>query len=103
VGLSSSRAGWRIDRRRILIKNGVVDSALFFDGFGSIVDNTWKHMETYTALERRLQRDPAIYENFEYLTVRAREWTARHRAGTYPKGVARIKLADPPVSPERPI
>ena len=53
----------------------------------------WRRIAPVTALYRRKQGS-AVYENFEYITVLAEEWKAKHPHGTYPPGMRRIELKD---------
>jgi hypothetical protein len=77
-----------------LVKNGVVDETLFLDEYVTQVIGTWQRLEPYTALTRDATGDIGLWDNFEYLTVRARSFLAEHPT-TYPKGVPRIQLTNP--------
>jgi hypothetical protein len=74
-----------------LIKNGVVDEVLFLDQYCSNIVGGWKGLQDYTAFCRAISGDIGLWDNFEYLTVRARDFLARHPT-TYPNGVPRIAL-----------
>jgi len=74
-----------------LIKNGVVDNVLFLDQYCSNIISGWKGLEDYTAFCREITDDIGLWDNFEYLTIRARDFLSRHPT-TYPNGVPRIKL-----------
>lgn len=74
-----------------LVKNGVVDETLFLDQYCGSVVGTWKLLERYIAFLRELTDDIGLWDNFEYLTVRARDFLRKYPT-TYPKGVPRILL-----------
>ena len=76
-----------------LVKNRLVDERTFLDMFSRLVIHYWDLLEPAIALLRR-ERGPAQYENFEYLALLAREWKAKHPQGAYPKGRARLTIAD---------
>ena|ERR1700680_2038081 len=76
----------------MLCKNGIIDEVLFLDQYCTATNLMWNRMQSFIALARKVDNDPAVLENFEYLTVRSREWMARYPQGTYPKGVHRIPM-----------
>jgi hypothetical protein len=76
-----------------LVKNGIVDEYLLLDEYVTQVIAMWNRLEPYTALTRDVTGDMGLWDNFEYLTVRARAFIAAHPT-TYPKGVARIPLTN---------
>ncbi|MBV8170436.1 MAG: DUF4760 domain-containing protein [Candidatus Eremiobacteraeota bacterium] len=77
-----------------LVKNRVVDEDLFMDQYCQTVAGTWKRMEGYTALLRAATDDIGLWDNFEYLTVRARQYLVKYPT-TYPKHVPRIQVTNP--------
>ncbi|MGC2128951.1 MAG: hypothetical protein WA629_02540 [Candidatus Aquilonibacter sp.] len=77
----------------ILVRTGLVDRDTVLEFWGAILPGAWKRIAPVTAIYRRRQ-GPAVYENFEYITVLAQEWRAKHRNGTYPPGMRRIELKD---------
>jgi hypothetical protein len=78
----------------VLVKNGIVDEALFLDEYVTQVIGAWSTMESFVALIRDGSGDVGLWDNFEYLTVRARAFLEAHPT-TYPKGVPRIPLKNP--------
>ena len=76
-----------------LVKNRLVDKDLVLDMYFGQVLITWDTLLPITAIFRRDQ-GVGLWENFEYLTVLAREWDAAHKYGTYPAGMARIEVQD---------
>lgn len=77
----------------ILVRTGLVDRDTVLEFWGFILPGAWKRIAPVTAIYRR-QQGSAVYENFEYITVLAQEWRAKHRNGTYPPGMRRIELKD---------
>jgi hypothetical protein len=76
----------------ILVKTGLVDRDLVLEIWCGVVIRAWEGLAPITAIARR--ESDAVWENFEYLTVLAREWKAAHPKGTYPAGAQRIELND---------
>ncbi|MBV8081673.1 MAG: DUF4760 domain-containing protein [Candidatus Eremiobacteraeota bacterium] len=74
-----------------LVKNGVVDETLFLDQYCNSAVGTWKRLEPYMAFMRAVTNDIGLWDNFEFLTVRAREFLRKYPT-TYPKGVPRIEI-----------
>ena len=83
-----------------LVKNGVVDETLFLDQYCNSTVGTWKRLESYVAFMRAVTNDIGLWDNFEYLTVRSREFLRKYPT-TYPKGVPRIELESPWPVPSR--
>jgi hypothetical protein len=73
-----------------LVKHGLIPSEAFLDVYMTRVVGAWEIIEGIVPLART--RSPAIWENFEYLVVKAREWDAQHPGGAYPKGMPRLKI-----------
>jgi hypothetical protein len=78
----------------VLVKNGMVDETLYLDEFVTQVIGAWATLESFVALIRDGSGDVGLWDNFEYLTVRARAFLQAHPT-TYPKGVPRIPLKNP--------
>lgn len=76
-----------------LVRQGLISEAAFMDVYSSVVIRAWRIVEEITALRRR-KSGPAIWENFEYIFVRAQMWEDRYPSGAYPKAVPRAKIAD---------
>jgi hypothetical protein len=77
----------------LLVKTGLVDRDLMLEMWASVVIQSWERLTPVVAIYRRRVGD-ALWENFEYLTVLARQWIAAHPKGAYPAGVQRIELKD---------
>ena len=75
----------------IFAKSALVDRKYLLDMHGQTIIDAWIALVEFTAIARE-GIDPAIYENFEYLTVLAQDWIAKYPRGTYPPNVRRIDL-----------
>jgi hypothetical protein len=84
-----------------LVKNRLIPIDAFLDVYSYRVMQAWKVIEPVAALVRPHVGD-AVWENFEYLYVKAEEFAEKHGVnGTYPKHVRRLKL--PPFSVPAPV
>jgi len=75
------------------VKHGLIDERSLLDLGNDQIVGFWEILWPVTAL-RRERSGPAIYENFEYLAVRSRQWIARGPRGTYPPGMPRFADLD---------
>ena len=75
----------------ILMKHGVVDETMFLDRYSRNIRGTWRLLAPFIGFMRKVAADPAIYENFELLVVRAEEFDRAHPSA-YPAGVRRLDL-----------
>jgi hypothetical protein len=75
----------------LLTKSRLIDVDLLCDMHSQTIIQAWDALSEFTAIARE-QYGRAIYENFEYVTVLAQDWMAKHRAGTYPANVRRLDL-----------
>jgi hypothetical protein len=75
-----------------LVKYDFIDKAIALDMWSLVITINWERLAPFIARRRRISGRHAVWENFEYLTVLAREWITRHPDGVYPKGVVRIPL-----------
>jgi hypothetical protein len=83
----------------ILVKNGIVDKALFLDQYCWVIARDWNLLERFTAYSRAAAANDSIWENFEYLAVLSQDWLREHPS-MYPKGLRRLQLHNPwPVPP----
>lgn len=76
-----------------LIKHGLIPEEPFMDVYSARILSAWEVLEPVFAIARR-RGDPSLWENFEYLVVRSREWEKNYPGGAYPKGVPRLKYRD---------
>jgi hypothetical protein len=80
-----------------LLKHGILDEDLLFDNHAFLINSCWDSMAPALAIMRR-RLDDSLLENFEYLTVRTRQWLAAHPSA-YPIGTPRMPLADQWLTP----
>ncbi len=73
-----------------LVKHKLIPEEALLDVYAGRVDQAWSIVEGIVPLVRA-RSGKAVWENFEYLVVRAREWSAAHKDGAYPKGVPRLR------------
>lgn len=73
-----------------LVRNGIIDEAIFVDQYCGITLGAWKRLAAFTAFGREAG-DPNGWEYFEYLAVRSEDWLRAHPS-SYPKGVRRYPL-----------
>jgi len=78
----------------ILIKHHVVDRAIFLDRYSSTIVSMWCLLAPFLAFIRAVKRDPAVFENFEFLVVSSQDWEREHPV-SYPLGVRRLQLTNP--------
>lgn len=71
------------------IKYNLMDERSWLDVAGAQVVNAWDLLEP-AIKSTRGAHGLAIFENFEYIAVRARLWAQRHPDGYYPKGTPRM-------------
>jgi hypothetical protein len=71
-----------------MIRNGLTDQRIFLEQYADFVVTAWDAVEPLLRLRREATRSDTPWEDFEYLTVLARQWSASR--SSYPKGVARI-------------
>ena len=69
----------------------MVDRDLLLDMHGESITALWNALSEVMAISREAHGS-AVWENFEYLTVLAQDWIAKHPAGTYPANVRRIDV-----------
>jgi len=75
----------------ILMKHGVVDETMFLDRYSRNIRGTWRLLAPFIGFMRKVAVDPAIYENFELLVVRAEDFDRSHPS-VYPAGVRRLDV-----------
>ena len=70
-------------------KHGLLDERIFLDIVSAQVANAWKLAEPVIAI-LRATRDASVFENFEYLAVRSKQFSLKYPEGTYPAGLPRM-------------
>jgi hypothetical protein len=80
-----------------MVKHGLIMEDPFLDLGGASVVGHWNLLTTTIAIVR-VNRSPAVFENFEYLAAIGMRWLEQHPDGNYPKGLGRLPLPPPPKS-----
>jgi hypothetical protein len=75
-----------------LVKNKLIPEDEFMDIYDYRVLQAWEIVRPVVALRRMV--NSRLWENFEYLAARAKQYGENHRGGTYPKGAPRMDLSD---------
>ncbi|MGA8532804.1 MAG: hypothetical protein WB615_01705 [Candidatus Tumulicola sp.] len=73
------------------MKHKLIPAESLLDVYAGRIIDAWEIVEGVVPLVRK-RGGSAVWENFEYLAVRARNWNAQHPNGTYPKGVPRLQI-----------
>jgi len=73
-----------------LTKRRVIDRDVACDVFAYMVIRNWDAILPLTTHLRRTLDNPALWENFEYLTLLSKRFRANHRGGAYPSGEPRL-------------
>lgn len=79
------------ERLGSMVKYGLFWEELYFDN--SSPERFWQIVSPVIAIQRRVRGD-VLYENFEYLVARSREWDRRHANGNYPPHTQRLVVED---------
>jgi hypothetical protein len=74
-----------------LVKHKLIPEEALLDVYSGRVIQAWEIIEGIVPLVRK-RAGQAVWENFEYLVVQARQWNVQHATGAYPKGVPRLQL-----------
>lgn len=77
-----------------MVLQNVVTMRAVGDTYASVVDYAWTLCEPAIIYMRAVLHDEAVFESFEYLTVRSRQWMHDHPS-VYPPDVPRIATANP--------
>lgn len=94
-GTYERNAGWlqvgnRNERIGSLLKYRLIPEEPFLDVYANVVIQSWEMMLPITSVVR--SRSPGVWENFEYMYVRAKAFNERYEHGNYPKGVPRAQV-----------
>jgi hypothetical protein len=76
-----------------MVKHGFIQGDPFLDLASQVVSDDWDRLGVPIALMRR-KRGATLWENFEYLAARGREFMRRHPHGTFPPRMQRLPLPD---------
>lgn len=72
------------------VKRGVLDKNFTADMWGGIILTSWQRMTPMITNRRRVQKQPEIWQNFEYLAVVCQQFKERYPNGNYPKTAPRM-------------
>jgi len=72
------------------IKYGMIDGEQFLDLTNSYIIHTWNNLKEVVLLRRAAGGGNSMYENVEYLAVRALDFEKRFPEGNYPRGTRRL-------------
>ncbi|MGA9853434.1 MAG: hypothetical protein WBR15_10965 [Gammaproteobacteria bacterium] len=91
-------ASWRrlvnmFEMNGCLVKQGLIPGMPYLDVYALNVMQSWEAVEEVIAILRR-RFGPAVYENFEYLYMRAKAFGTKYPNGTYPRNMPRAVLKD---------
>jgi hypothetical protein len=73
-----------------IIKYGMVSEDQFLDLAAWYLESMWDQLREVVAIRRAATESSGEYENFEFLAVRAKAFSATHPSGNYPRGVERL-------------
>ena len=83
------------DQWGLYYRDGVIDRESFMRVNAQVISDYWGRLEPVIAIVASISGGTNnAFEQFEYLTVCARRWLARHPGGNYPTGAERIRIAD---------
>jgi len=91
VRLAAVQIGNLDEELAILVKAGIVDKSLFIDRYSGVIAGMWRRLADFIAFTRAISDDPAIWENFEYITVLAQDWNKTHPS-LYPHRVRHLEV-----------
>jgi hypothetical protein len=75
-----------------LVKHNLIPEEALLDVYSGRAIQAWKIIEPIVPLVRK-RGGRGVWENFEFLFVRANEWVKHHPEGVYPKGVPRVNIS----------
>jgi len=94
--------GNKYEELGILVKHRMIDETMCLDRFSRNIERAWSVLSPFVAFVRKVTDDAAIYENFEFLVVRAEDFH-HARASSYPAGIRRLNVESSwPVPPPAP-
>ncbi|HEY9180609.1 MAG TPA: hypothetical protein VIO32_07800 [Candidatus Baltobacteraceae bacterium] len=77
-----------------LVKHGMVDAMLACDVWYAQVVRSWDSLAPLIAT-KRARLGYALWEDFEYLTIRCKQFRKNYPNGTFPKHMKRLPLPEP--------
>jgi hypothetical protein len=76
-----------------LVMAGLIDPDLTCTIYGDDIVPTWDRLQPVTAILRR-EGGSAIWENFEYVAMVAKQRHKENPEGAYPRGAQRLQIED---------
>ncbi len=83
------------DQWGMCFRDGVIERESFLRINAGLISSMWTRLEPVVALLADPVHGNLSFQDFEYLTVHARRWLARHPAGDYPRRMERLPIALP--------
>ena len=74
-----------------LVKHDLIPEESLLDVYSGRIMQAWEIIEGVVPLVRK-RFGNGVWENFEFLVVRAGEWNQRYPNGTYPKSAPRLNI-----------
>ena len=83
------------DQQGMIVKHNMMHERLIMEygGGADVILRCWTNLRGVIAIRR--ERAPSVYQNFEYLAMRAQKWLARFPKGNYPSDEPRMPLDRP--------
>lgn len=78
-----------------MVKYGLIMKKPLLDLCCETVAAQWDRVGMPIAILREASKNPAFFENFEYLAALCKEWIQSHPQGAYPQDMARLPLPVP--------
>ncbi len=78
----------------VFVKHGALGRSITCDMWGYGILQSWDRLAPLIANRRHAAKNPALYENFEYLAVLSRRFRQRYPTGAYPRDVPHMPAAD---------
>lgn len=78
----------------VMVKHGALDKSITCDMWGSIILGCWERLAPFIINLRYTTKNPAFYENFEYLALISSQFKARYPNGTYPRRLPRMPTVE---------
>lgn len=72
------------------VKSGIIDRRIACDSWAYVVLRNWNALLPVTTFVRESIKTKAIWENFEYMAVLAKQFSDKYPNGSYPPGFPRM-------------
>lgn len=74
------------------VQSDILDPELVCAPWSSIIIRAWQRLEPVIMLNRALEDNVSVWENFEFLAVLSQKWIRTHPEGIYPKRLGRMPV-----------